>query len=143
MIRVVLDTNVWVSGLLTPEGSPGRILKAWDEDRFDVIVSEPLLEEIGHVLLYPHIQKRTRFTVDQVKQILLDIYEASIPTPGKVRVKAIPVDPPDEHLFVAAVEGEADYIVSGDKRVLKVKRYRRVRVISPADFLKRVKGPTW
>lgn len=55
-MRIVLDTNIWVSGLLLPNSNAGKILKGWNEARFEVILSPYILEEIGKVLAYPKIK---------------------------------------------------------------------------------------
>ncbi len=58
MIRVVLDTNVIVSGILTEKGAAAKILKAWFEDRFHLVTFRAILEEFGRVLRYPKISRR-------------------------------------------------------------------------------------
>ena len=57
-MKLVLDTNVLLSGLMFPEGTPGRIVRAWGEARFDVALSLDQLAEIGRVLEYPKIRHK-------------------------------------------------------------------------------------
>ncbi len=52
-MKVVLDTNILISGIGRPEGAPGQIVSAWLEGKFDLVVSEALLDEFRRVLLYP------------------------------------------------------------------------------------------
>ena len=56
-MKVVLDTNVLVSGLMFPGGVPGRIVEAWFDARFDVVSSREQLEEVARVLAYPKIRR--------------------------------------------------------------------------------------
>lgn len=139
MIRTVLDTNVWVSGFLTPVGTSGHIIRAWRQGRFEVVISEDILQEMGRLLIRPKIQQRLGWTPEEVNELLFFIYKRGIATPGKIRLRVVKDDPTDDKFFVAAVEGEADYIVSGDAQVHKVKRYRGIKVLSPAEFLERLK----
>lgn len=139
MIRAVLDTNVWISAFLKPDGVPGLILHAWREKRFEVIVSEDILSEIGRVLIEPKIQKRGSWSADEVKDILFLINKNSLMIPARLSLKVIKDDPSDDRFFNAAVEGGAKYIVSGDVHLQKIREYRGIRVLSPAVFLTRLK----
>jgi len=58
MLKVVLDTNVIISGVITDHGDPSNILKKWINGEFVIIVSEPILQEIDKVLHYPKIGKK-------------------------------------------------------------------------------------
>ncbi len=55
MIRAVLDANVFVSAALSPRGSPAKIITAWRAERFDLVISPAILEEIGRVFYYPKV----------------------------------------------------------------------------------------
>lgn len=65
-MRVVLDTNVLVSGLLVPSSPPGQIVQAWRHGQFTVVMSDPLPKEVERVLGYPKIQKRLGWTPDLI-----------------------------------------------------------------------------
>lgn len=54
-MKVALDTNVWVSGMLLPNSQAGKIIKAWNKAPFDIAISEPILKEIEKVLSYPKL----------------------------------------------------------------------------------------
>ncbi len=56
MIKAVLDANVWVSGLISRQGTPGQIINAWLEGVFQVAVSPPIVAELARVFQDPHIQ---------------------------------------------------------------------------------------
>ena len=58
MLRVVLDSNVILSGLMSPKGTTGQIIQAWKDNRLTLLTCEAQLEEIKRVLAYPKIQKR-------------------------------------------------------------------------------------
>ena len=134
MLRAVLDANVFVSATINPQGIPAKVIAALDS--FDLVVSEAILLEIGQVLLYPKIAKRHGWTAEEVRAFLEDLSRLAIQTPGKVKLRVIAEDPADDRYVEAAVEGDADYLVSGDTHLLKLKAYRGVRVVTPKEFLR-------
>lgn len=134
MLRAVLDANVFVSATINPHGVPAKVIAALDS--FDLVVSEAILLEIGQVLLYPKIAKRHGWTAEEVRAFLEDLSRLAIQTPGRVKLRVIAEDPADDRYVEAAVEGDADYLVSGDTHLLKLKEYRGVRVVTPKEFLR-------
>ena len=60
MIRAVLDANVFVTAVLTPTGPAAAVLEAWRSERFELLVSQPILDELARVLAYPKIARRHR-----------------------------------------------------------------------------------
>jgi len=136
MLRVVLDTNVIISGTITDYGAPFQILKSWEKGDFVIIVSEPILQEIERVLHYPHIKNERRLTDQDIGNVLqlLRIYGINIP--AEIEIEAVPEDPEDNKFIVAAVEGDADYIVSGDRHLRDLKSYRDIEIVSPSEFVR-------
>lgn len=64
MIKAVLDTNILVSGLISPKGSPAKILNLWQERKFILVTSQKILKEIKKVLNYPKIIKKYHLSMD-------------------------------------------------------------------------------
>lgn len=60
-MKVVIDTNILLSGLMLPSSIPGRIMQAWRDNRFELVLSQFQLDEIGRVLAYPKIRKRLQW----------------------------------------------------------------------------------
>ncbi len=134
MIRAVLDTNVVVSALIY-KATAFPVATAWKQHRFQLLVSPPLLEEYIRVLHYP----KFRLTQREIAHLL---YQELVPflTPVKATPapRVIHADPSDNHVLACAVAGKAGVIVSGDHHLLKVGRYRRVPIVTLADFLARL-----
>jgi hypothetical protein len=84
MIRAVLDANVLVSAILSPKGNPARILNAWRDEKFLLLISRAILDEIGRVLRYPKIKKRHRWSEQKIQILLEDLSRLAIVTPGKL-----------------------------------------------------------
>jgi putative PIN family toxin of toxin-antitoxin system len=139
VLRVVLDTNVFVSSLLVKEGPAAQVLDAWRARRYLLIVSPDLAAEIASTLRYPRIRRRYRITEDAV-QALLDLLESdAVLVPGKVNVAgSVPEDPDDEIVLACALEGLADLIVSGDRHLLALGVFRGIEIVAVRRFIDRL-----
>jgi uncharacterized protein len=135
MMRVVLDANVLVSAILSPRGTPAQILDAWRAEQFDLVISEAILAEIGRVFRYPKIAKRHRWSEEQWQTFLDTLAPISILTLGLLTLTVITDDPSDDRYLECAVEGEADYIVSGDRLLLRLGAYQEIPILTPRAFL--------
>jgi len=135
MIRAVLDCNVIVSAILSPKGIPAKILTALEAEQFQLLLSEPILEEIGRVLRYGKIAKRHRWSEEKLLAFLEDLAHLAILTPGKLNLAVIKDDPQDDRYLECAVEGEAEYVVSGDRHLLNLKEYNSIQILTPRAFL--------
>ena len=138
-MRVVLDTNVVVSAVLIRRGNERRILDAWRAAAFDLVISRPLLEELGRVLSYPRIREARWMTGSEIVSLLEILATDSVVVEGSLAVRASR-DPADDMFLEAAVEGEADYLMSGDRDLLAIETYRNVRIERPAEFLAVLRG---
>ncbi len=127
--RVVLDSNVIVSGFGW-SGPPARVLDAALDGRLILVTSPPLLAELRRVLTYPKLAK----VLDGGEQ-LANLVEASGVVVLPTSVVAAIDDEGDNSVLDAAVEGAADYIVSGDEHLLGLGSCERLPIVTPAQFL--------
>jgi hypothetical protein len=139
-VRAVLDTNVLISGLVSEEGAPRRILDAWLEDRFTLVLSLYLIEEMVHVLSYPRIVKRLRLDEEELAPILAALLSRAEVVPGRLRLPGVTRDPKDDPVVACAREGRADYIVSGDQDLLVLGEYEGIRIVTPRQFVEILTG---
>ena len=133
-MRVVLDTNVIISATLTRGGNEHRVLRAWGRGRFDLVFSPAMLEELGRALMYERLRKYRWMTEPEVITLLEALAHSSELVPGTVTVKASR-DPDDDKFLGAAIEGVADYVVTGDRDLLDLSRYESVRMVTARAFL--------
>jgi putative PIN family toxin of toxin-antitoxin system len=135
MIRVVLDANVFVGAVLSPGGFPADILRAWRDERFHLVMSPAILEEIERVLRYPKIRRRHRWQAEHLRLFIEDLARLAILTPGELELNVIAEDPSDNRYLECAIEGDADCLVSGDQHLLRLGAYQKIAILAPRAFL--------
>ena len=112
--RLVIDTNVFVSGLISGEGSPARILRAVRDKRAVHLVSDPIVEEYLRVLDYPRIRKFNNITDAFVADIAAYLVYQTERIELRSRLSLSP-DPDDDMFLNTAVDGGATLLITGDK----------------------------
>ena len=135
-MKVVLDTNVLLSGLMAPEGTPGRILAAWFEARFDVATSIEQLAEIGRTLSYPKIHRRLKWNEQRIEQFIRQLYIRAEVVDLRSTSVEVPRDPEDSPILATLVASGADVLVSGDLDLLELRG--KFRIQTPAEFVRRM-----
>jgi len=131
--KVVLDTNVIVSALLSKDGAPARILLAVGERKILNYISEEILYEVKEVLSR---QKITERTTDSGREGFVDMLDAiSVHISPKRRLNVLTEDPADNKILECAVEADADYIITGDQHLLRLGRYKNVKIVNPSEFI--------
>lgn len=134
-VRVVLDTNVVISRLLSSGGPPARLFNLWRRHVFDVAVSEAILSEYARVLRYPRLQRQHGLTSDEIDEFIADFRAFAVSVTPSESIKAVLADPDDDIFLGCAVAAGADYIVSGDAHLLALAVFRGIRILSPAVAL--------
>ena len=128
-MKVVIDTNIWISYLL------GSLLQGMDEKilskEIKVVVSEEMLKELSEVASRPKF--KNIFTAKRIKELfsLLDSYAIVVSPSQKVNVCR---DGKDNFLLEVALEGEADYLVTGDEDLLVLDPFYNIKIVKPKDF---------
>lgn len=135
-VRAVVDTNVFVSGLMGVKGPPRQIIAAWLDARFTLVTSLYLADELAHVLEYPRIAERIRMDPTHVDAILAAVLSGSEIVPGELDLPGVTRDHKDDAVVACAVEGRAAYRVSGDDDLLALEMYAGTQVVMPRQFLK-------
>ena len=135
-MRVVLDANVLISALIRPQGSPGRILVRFLRDSlFDLVASAATLDETRRSLRYPRVRKYILLSESAVDLWVDALAAVATIVQGKVSRRVVATDPNDDIYIAAAVDGLADYIVSGDRHLLDLGEHEGIRIVTPRAFL--------
>lgn len=129
MIRVILDTNIFVSMALG--GRIGKINDEWRRGKFLLVVSEEIVSEYLNVLQRP----KFRLSSTTITQIINRVYrKAAFVSPNET-LDVVHADPTDNKFVEAAIAGKADFIVSGDKHLLDLKEFRSIPIIMAREFM--------
>lgn len=135
MLRAVLDANVFVSAAIRPEGTPGRLIERFLRvEAFEIVVSPAIVNEVTRVLAYPKVRRFISGAVDPLLWLHDIIVHADLVS-GEVALSGICDDADDEKYIAAAIEGRAQFVVTGDRKLLAVKQHERVRMVEPRTFL--------
>ena len=141
MLRVVIDTNIFVSALLSRNGVPAQVLKAWRERRFILLTSPAIITEVAETLA--RFIDRAPYNVNQqdIDEILLLLHTAALVVPGSSDVSAADISDPDDLVFLACgVDGLADFITSGDKHLKTLKTYHDIPIITARELLDKLQN---
>jgi putative PIN family toxin of toxin-antitoxin system len=130
-LRVVLDTNVYISAILFG-GRCEEILKLAAQKLFEVVISKAILDEIKSVL-----REKFYWKDEQIAEVVKYIKEiSSVVNPG-ISLNIIKEDPADNRIIECAVASNASYVVTGDKHhLLPIKEYKGIKIVSPGEFLR-------
>lgn len=134
-MRLILDTNVLLGALISPHGPPDVIYRAWRAARFELVTSAAQLEELRRVSRYPKLRAilpahRIGTMVNNMQRAI--VLDALPPLPNGIEAS----DPNDAFLLAMALVGEADYLVTGDRRAGMLQRgsVGRTRIVTPSVF---------
>lgn len=129
-MRAVLDANVIISALLSPDGSPARIVRAWQQGGFELTVSPFLLDELERALAYPKL--RRRIDAEEAEAVVAWLSRSATVAPDPDEAPPIhAVDPGDDYLIALAAAQDA-FLVTGDDHLLRLAD--RLPVHSPREF---------
>lgn len=131
-MRVVIDTNIIVSSFLTPSGKPAEIIDAMLDGRLSLITSAAIMQEYRSVLLRPKF-KINHGKLEYFLNYLIihsEFYKAKNPASENIPHKE------DEKFVIAAVAGNADYLITGNAKHFPAGKYGKCVVISAAEFIK-------
>lgn len=137
MIRIVLDTNTLISGTFWTGASYHAIILI-KKVNAKIIVSEEILKEYDRILHSDEIINKPAYSNERARSITKLIQTSTLVEPNK-NIKIVKEDPNDDKFIQAADAGNADYIISRDNHLLKIKKYKNIKIITPEEFLKEIK----
>lgn len=135
MIRALVDINVIISAVIIARGFPFAIWSAWQAGHFTLLTAEGVLVELQEKLQLPKISQRYGIDTREATAILALLRSQAelvlVPTAERVIVTQ---DPEDDLILAAARIAQADYLVTGDRRLLELEQYAGVSIVSPRKF---------
>ncbi len=136
MIAAVLDTNVLapaLRGLGNPDNRLGELLRRWQAGDFELIVSRPILDELRRTLANAYFARS--LTADQRRRAIDVLERRALLVSITVEVHGVATHPEDDLILATAVSATADFLVTGDEKLLQLGSHRGVAIITPRAFL--------
>jgi uncharacterized protein len=129
MIRVVLDTNIYISAFLFG-GKPLQVLDLAEDRRITLLYSQPIRKEVEDVLA-----EKFRWPCETINLACAPYWKIGFAIKPKRKISACP-DPDDDRILECAIEANASHIVTGDKHLLNMMSFEGISILRPDDFLK-------
>ena len=136
MLKVVIDTNNFISSLINRKGPSAQLIKLWQHGYFTLVICDPIIEEIRRVLTYPRLAKKYKLQQDDIEVFIRLLEQEAVILSDLPDVKVIEDDPDGNKFIACALRSGAEYIVSGDKHLLELAKFKKVSIITVRDFLK-------
>jgi len=133
-MKITLDTNILISGTFW-KGEAFEILQLIDQKKVECFLSKAILEEYNRVLHSDEIVEKIAEKHLMIKTAIIKIIEMCDVVEPSRKIDAVKEDPDDNKILECAVEAKADYIVTYDQHLLKLKEFEGIRIISPKVFL--------
>lgn len=128
--RVVADTNILVSAVFW-DGNESKIIELAEEGELKLLTSIPILNELKEVLAYEKFQLSEETINERIEYYLV----LADTVPSKSSVEVIQEDPEDNKVLACAIQGDADYVVSGDEHLLNLKEFKEVKIVTASRLL--------
>jgi uncharacterized protein len=135
-MRLILDTNILLSALLSPKGAPAKLLDAWERKKVTLIACHALIAELREVAGRPFFRSRLRAGAAELLAAGLrdfSVFCSDLPS-GPVAP-----DPKDSYLLALAEGGQAKFLVTGDKELLALRHHKSARIITAAAMIEILK----
>ena len=132
MVKAVLDTNILVSALFW-RGAPYRCVVAAEAGLFELIIADSIMEEFAEVLA-----EKILLSKDEIAEAVSLIQKIGRTVEISGELRAVKADADDDKFLEAALAAGADYVVSGDRHLIKLGRFQTVQILAAQAFLERI-----
>ncbi len=129
-LKVVLDTNVFVSAVLG-RGPSSILLERWKAGKFTLLFSPLIFDEYFEVIAHPKFDQQEQ----DIRALAELLAERAVALTPQIKVDVCKEDPDDNKFLECAIARAADFIVSGDQHLLRLKEYQGIKIVTIAEFL--------
>ena len=129
MIKIVLDSNVIISGIVFG-GKPRELLNHIVEGRLTLYLSKFIIDEILEIL-----KRKFKYTQPMLFAVETELLSISVIIEPDIEINYIAEDEDDNKILECAVSGGCDYIISGDRHLLSISKYESIEIKSVSNFL--------
>ena len=135
-MRLILDTNILLSALLSPSGAPAKLLDAWERKKFTLVACDVLIAEVREVAQRPFFRERLRASAAELLAAgLRDFSFFCWDLPCGPAAPEFTRDPKDRYLLALAEASQAEFLVTGDKLLLSLRNHKSTRIVTPAAMV--------
>lgn len=135
VLRVVLDTNVFVSRTISRSGTSAKVFDAWRAMEYWLLVSPAIIREIEATLSSSHIRRKYPVTDQEIADLVDLLSHDALVIEGEMDLTGVvPEDDSDNMFLTCAIQGDADLIVTGDRHLLNLRVYEGIRIVSVREF---------
>jgi len=134
MVKAVLDSNIWLSGVFW-RGKPHEIVKLAESKKIQTFITKEILAEILDVLNKEKFRRLMEDPGVQTSELMRTILNISTLVEAKEKLDVIKEDPTDNKILECAVAASAEYVVTGDKHLLELKKFGGIRFVKAKEFL--------
>lgn len=134
-MRVVIDTNIFISAIFWAPNYSSKILDLWMNEKIELVISIDMINELENTLL----NFKKPFSKQDMNDLKNELLLLSQIVEPKLNVEIVKDDPDDNKFFEAAIEGNSKIIISQDKHLLKIGEYMGIIVFKPEEFLEFIK----
>jgi hypothetical protein len=135
-MRVILDTNILLSALLSPLGPPAKLLTAWERNRFTLVACDRLIEELREVTARPFFRARLRPSAAELLAAGIRDFSFFI---SDLPSGPIAPDPKDSFLLALAQSSQAEFLVTGDQELLSLGHHESTRIVTAVAMISELK----
>lgn len=132
ILKVVVDTNVFISAFIKLQSIPALIFSLISEGKITLILSDQIIEEYEEVFSRPRFKDLDHLSI---KKFLQDNKKKTMRVKTSLAVKAIKVDPEDNKFLECALAGKADYLINGNIKHFPFQKFHYTRIITPRSFI--------
>jgi len=136
VLKAVVDTNQFVSGFLSKTGASARLMNAYRDGYFVLVISQEILDEIREVFSYSKIMQKYRLSPSEIEHFLELLDHHALKVFPQTHPDVVTEDPDDNKFLSCAAAAQADYIVSGDRHLLQLGRYQEISIVTVNEFLR-------
>jgi len=137
-VRITPDTNVMISSSFWA-GDSDRVMQMAEKHKAELVLSEEIIAELVEVLESDEVKRKIKDKNLKLRRTVEKIISISQIITPQEKINAVKGDPSDNKFLECAVAGKAEYIISKDKHLLKLKSYKGINIVKPEEFLKKFK----
>ena len=138
-MKITLDTNVWLSAIFW-EGEANKLIEKAEQNNFEIIITKEILSEIIEVLnRESKFQKFIEDRKQNIEELTRTILSIATLIETKIKLDIIKEHPKDNIILEAAIDGKSRYILSYGKHLLNLIQFKKIRIMSPTEFMSLIK----